>query len=67
MLNMPTPELLQLIAPILVIQFILIVFCLFKLRKDTVKFIPKWAWALVIIFGNTVGPIIYLIIGRERD
>lgn len=26
---------------------------------------PKWAWALVIIFVNMIGPIIYFVVGRE--
>jgi len=26
----------------------------------------KWVWALVIIFVNLIGPIVYLVIGREE-
>jgi hypothetical protein len=27
---------------------------------------PKWLWAVVIIFFNIFGPIIYLLVGREE-
>jgi hypothetical protein len=65
--GMTTIEIIKLLAPLIVIQLALIVFTLFKLTKDQVKFLPKWGWALIIIFLNLFGPIIYLIFGRERD
>lgn len=64
--DMSTTEILKLAAPIIIIQFGLIVFCLYKLTKDKVKYLPKWAWAF-IIFINFIGAILYLLIGRERD
>ncbi|MCB2358993.1 PLD nuclease N-terminal domain-containing protein [Clostridium estertheticum] len=42
-------------------------FCLLKLSKDNVKYFPKWLWALIIIFGELLGPIAYLLLGRERS
>ena len=65
--GMTTIEIIKLLAPLLIIQFALIVFSLFKLTRDRVKYLPKWGWALIIIFVNLFGPIIYLMIGRERD
>lgn len=65
--NMSNTELLKLFAPLIALEMILMVFCLFKLRKDKVRFLPKWAWALIIILIHTLGPLSYLIIGRERD
>jgi hypothetical protein len=65
--DMTTAQIIKLLAPLLVLQFGLIVFCLYKLSKDKVKYFPKWAWALIIVFINLFGPIIYLFIGRERD
>jgi len=60
-------EILQIAIPIIIIQLSLMVFCLFKLSKDSVKYLPKWAWALIIILGELLGPIVYLIIGREKE
>jgi hypothetical protein len=28
---------------------------------------PKWIWAIIIIFFNLLGPIIYFILGRRKD
>jgi hypothetical protein len=28
---------------------------------------PKWAWALVIILVNFIGPIIYFVAGRKDE
>lgn len=66
-LDMSPIEILKLLAPLIVIQFGLIIFCLIKLIKDKVKHLPKWGWALIIVFINLFGPIVYLLIGRERD
>jgi hypothetical protein len=59
-------ELLPFIIPIIVLQFLLLAAALFDLaRRDRTRG-PKWAWALVIIFINVIGPIIYFAAGREE-
>lgn len=60
-------EIIKLLAPLIIIQVCLAVFCIFKLIKDRVRFLPKWVWALIIIIISTIGPAAYLVIGRERD
>jgi len=65
--DMSFQEILKLFAPVIILQFALMAFCLYKLRKDKVKYLPKWGWFLIIIFFNLIGPIIYLLIGRERE
>jgi len=65
--NMGMEEMLKLLAPVIVLQFALMIFCLVKLKNDKVKYLPKWVWALIIIIFNFIGPILYLLIGRERD
>ena len=65
--DMTTAEIIKLLMPLIMLQLGLIVFCLYRLTKDRVKYLPKWAWALIIVFVNLFGPIIYLFIGRERD
>lgn len=68
MLNgMSTIEMVKLFAPLIAIQVILMVFCLLKLRRDKVKYLPKLAWLVIIVIINTIGPLSYLLIGRERD
>jgi hypothetical protein len=59
-------ELLPFIIPIIVLQFLLLAAALFDLaRRDRTRG-PKWAWALIIIFVNVIGPIIYFAAGREE-
>jgi ABC-2 type transport system ATP-binding protein len=43
----------------------LVVACLVDLSRREVRHLPRWAWALVIVFGSVpVGPLLYLLIGR---
>ena len=57
---------LPLLIPIVLLQLGLMIFALLDLiRRERTKG-PKWAWALVIVLINFVGPIVYLVIGREE-
>jgi glucose uptake protein GlcU len=54
------------LIPIVIIQIGLTIFALVDLlRREQTKG-PKWAWALVILLISTIGPIIYLVAGREE-
>ncbi len=57
---------LPLLAPILLLQLGLMAVALLDLiRRERTKG-PKWVWALVIVFVNFIGPILYLVLGREE-
>ncbi len=59
-------ELLPFLIPILILQLALMIFALVDLiRRERTKG-PKWLWALIIVFVNLIGPILYFIIGREE-
>ena len=59
-------SLIPFLIPIVLLQLGLMVFALVDLiRRERTKG-PKWGWALVIIFVNLIGPIVYLIVGREE-
>ena len=62
-----TEQILALLAPIVVIQLGLMIVALHDLESDErrVRGGSKLLWVLVIVFVNVVGPIIYLIGGRE--
>jgi hypothetical protein len=48
------------------VQVSLQVYGLFDLaRRDRVASLPKWAWALIILFGELLGVILYLLVGRN--
>lgn len=63
-MNTLTQENLIILLPILILQLILAVYCIFIIAKNPVKYLPKWAWAILSI--NTLGAIIFLMIGREK-
>jgi len=58
---------LPLLIPVFLIQIVLIIIALLDLRKQTATRGPKWAWVLVIVFINFIGPIVYFVIGREDE
>ena len=58
-------EMLPYLIPIAVIQVGLQIWALVDLiRRPRVAGLPKPAWALVILLGQMVGPVVYLIVGR---
>jgi hypothetical protein len=60
-------EYIPLLVPLLVIQLVLLVVALLDLRKQRRTQGPKWLWVLIIVFVNTIGPILYFVIGREEE
>ena len=55
--------------PLLLIQLILIVVALRDLLRPErrVKGGNKWVWALIIVFGELLGPLLYFALGRENE
>ena len=60
-------DLVPLLIPILIIQMALVVIALWDLIKREKTRGPKWLWLIVILFINFIGPIIYLVVGREDE
>jgi hypothetical protein len=59
-------SLIPFLIPIVLLQLGLMGFALLDLiRRESTKG-PKWIWALVIIFVNLIGPIVYFLVGREE-
>jgi len=59
-------SLIPFLIPIVLLQLGLMVFALVDLiRRERTKG-PKWIWALVVVFVNLIGPVIYLVVGREE-
>lgn len=59
---------LPIIIPLLILQVTLMITALLHLVKnERLDRNNKIVWALVIIFVNLIGPILYLIFGRKED
>lgn len=65
---MELSEILPLLIPLAVIQLGLLAFALRDLlnRERRVKGGNKLVWALIIIFVNLIGPLVYFFVGREE-
>ncbi|WP_066256704.1 PLD nuclease N-terminal domain-containing protein [Neobacillus drentensis] len=57
---------LPILAPIFIIQLILIIVAIIDLIRIETTNGPKWLWVLIILFINILGPILYFVIGRKR-
>jgi hypothetical protein len=57
----------MLVLPLIIIQFILMVVGIIDLIRVRSTNGPKWLWAIIIILGNLIGPIIYFIVGRKNE
>ena len=55
------------LIPIVIVQLILMVVALLDLIRREKTRGPKWIWALVILFGEILGPIIYFVFGRDNE
>jgi hypothetical protein len=58
---------LLLIIPLVLVQVGLAVYCLIDLAKREKVRGPKGLWVVIIVLGELLGPVIYLIVGRIED
>lgn len=56
-----------LLAPLLVLQAILMLFALVSCLKQEETNGPKWMWILIIVLGSLLGPVVYFLIGRKNE
>jgi len=60
-------EFLPFLIPLILIELVLLVVALVDLvKREHVRGGNKIVWVLVIIFINLIGPIVYLIFGRQE-
>ncbi|MBS4196157.1 PLD nuclease N-terminal domain-containing protein [Lederbergia citri] len=56
----------EVIAPLVVLQLILMAFALTSCIKEEETNGPKWLWIIIIVALNLVGPVLYFIIGKKK-
>jgi len=62
---MDNTQLIQLLVPVIILQFILVVTALVSLKNTEYTNGPKWLWVLIILFVNLIGPIVFFIFGKR--
>lgn len=55
-----------LLAPLLIIEFLLLIVAIVDLIKVKETNGPKWMWALIIIVISIIGSVLYFIFGRRQ-
>lgn len=60
-------SILPIVAPLIAIQFLLMVIALISLIKADHTNGHKALWAVLIVFIGYIGPILFFIIGRRQD
>jgi hypothetical protein len=55
------------IAPIMVLQLILMTVALISCIRAVATNGPKLMWVFIIIFVNLIGPVLYFVIGRRDN
>ena len=54
-----------LLIPLVLLQLGLMIYSLIDLsRRERVKG-PKWLWVILIVLGELIGPVVYLVWARE--
>jgi len=59
-------ENIMLLLPILLVQIGLQVYAIVDLVKREHTKGPKWIWVIIIIAGEMLGPVAYLLFGRQE-
>ena len=60
-------EILPFLIPVLVLELALLIIALIDLgKREKVRGGSKVLWAIVIVLVNIIGPVAYLIFGREE-
>jgi hypothetical protein len=69
MAPLSTEQILALLAPVILIQLGLMIAALYDLEKPerVVRGGSKLVWAILIVFLNILGPILYFLAGREES
>ena len=50
----------------MIVEYSLMIYALVQLFRNEAAYLPKWGWALIIIFINIIGPVVFLLVGRKK-
>ena len=62
-----TRDTLLILSPLVFLQLGLAVYCGIKIFKEGVQNLNKWAWFLICLFVQVIGPVLFLLAGRKKE
>lgn len=62
-----TRDTLLILSPLVLLQLSLAVYCGIKIFKEGVQNLNKWAWFLICLFVQVIGPVLFLLVGRKKE
>lgn len=65
MLDMTDTKLLAVLAPVILINLILVVTALIVCARSEETRGPKWMWAIIILCVSLIGPTLFFLAGRK--
>lgn len=54
------------LLPVAVLVVGFVAYCLVDLARSEVRYLPKWAWAVICLASVPIGGIVYLVFGRVQ-
>lgn len=64
--GLTTFEIIKLLAPLLLLELGLKIFCIVLIFKNGVRNLSKMIWTLIVLFVSTFGWVAFLLFGRGR-
>lgn len=52
--------------PLILLALVFVGYCWYDLSRHQVRYLPRWAWALICVLSVPAGGIVYLLVGREH-
>lgn len=62
-----TKDILLILSPLILLQLGLAVYCGVIIYREGVQNLNEWAWFLICLLVNVIGPILFLLVGRKRE
>jgi hypothetical protein len=54
------------LAPVIVVALAFVGYCWVDISRSEVRYLPKWAWAVICLISVPMGGIVYLLVGRDQ-
>jgi hypothetical protein len=54
------------LAPLVALVLGWVAWCWWDIARRPVRYLPKWAWALICVVSVPLGGVVYLLVGRAQ-